>query len=237
MPTFSISKHGISREVLETDLPLYLGRDARVVNTHDSDRYVIEASLSPPSTMIPSLRDDSARWYESNGYRRRNSYAESSVHRERRQSFSQDSGGSHRYSAARRDSNVSRSGTSYAIPAIAIPQRPNMMPRYSSNSSSVMESVSGSPSSTFGSPPSRSGRSYSYSTNYTSSRRPSDAMASLDEHVLNRADSSSSESSDYGIDGILGFEKRDARDARRRDGHGSGRRDHHRSSRSHHDRR
>ncbi|KAL6248783.1 hypothetical protein RBB50_003845 [Rhinocladiella similis] len=233
MPKFAISKNGISREVLETDLPLYLGRDARVVNTHDSDRYVIEASQSPPSSMLPSLRNDSARWRESDGYQRRMSYSDSRVHRDRRQSFGGDSGRSHQHSS-RRDSNASRSGASYGTPAVAIPQRPNLPPRYSSNGGSVMESGSGSPSSTFGSVPSRNGRSYSYSTNYTSSRRPSDAMASLDEHVLTRTDSVSSESSGYGIDGVLGFEG-DVRVANRRHDHGS-RRDHH-SSRSYHDRR
>lgn len=99
-----------------------------------------------------------------------------------------------------------------------------------------MESMSGSPNSTFGSVPStsRNGRSYSYSTNYTNSRRPSDAMASLDEHVITRTDSVSSESSEFGIDGVLGFDK-DVRDAGRRHDHGS-RRDHH-SSRSYYDRR
>jgi len=32
--SFEIPKEGVSREVLEADLPLYLGRDAKMVDSH-----------------------------------------------------------------------------------------------------------------------------------------------------------------------------------------------------------
>jgi len=54
MTKYSLPKQGISREVLETDLPIYLGRDARVLESHQ-DRYVIEASQPPPSVGIRGL--------------------------------------------------------------------------------------------------------------------------------------------------------------------------------------
>ena len=34
MTKYSLPKQGISKEVLETDLPIYLGRDARVLESH-----------------------------------------------------------------------------------------------------------------------------------------------------------------------------------------------------------
>ena len=158
-------------------------------------------------------------------------YCDSRTHRDRQHSFS---GGSvvPRHHSTRYDSHGSTSANAYATPAVAIPQRPVLPQRNSSNSGSAMESVAGSPSSTFGSPPWQNSRSYSYSTSYSSSRRPSDAMASLDERVRTRTDSVSSESSEYGIDGVFGC-SRDTDDNRnisvpRRD---------HQSSRSYQDRR
>ncbi|KAI1618931.1 hypothetical protein EDD36DRAFT_45560 [Exophiala viscosa] len=200
--SYSLPKEGVSREVLEADLPYYLGRDARILDSDDRDRYVIEAALSPPKSMLPSLRGDTARW-ENHSRGRRMSYSDSSIHQDRKRSCTGTS--EPRRQPVRHDPHGSSAGTVYPTQPLAVPQRPAVPQRYSTNGSSGTDFMPGSPSSMFGSPSDQNGRSYLPSSGYPSSRRPSDAFSSLDSNMITRTSSVSSESSSYGTNGTYGW--------------------------------
>lgn len=118
-------------------------------------------------------------------------YYNSRVHQERKRACrgSNDP----RSQLTRYNSNGSgpTTSTGYGTQPVNVPQRPPLQGRTSSNSSSVV----GSPGSTFGSP------------SFNQSRRPSDAMSSLDSSMRGRAGSISSVSSEYGTKGGYGWEK------------------------------
>ncbi|KIX02183.1 uncharacterized protein Z518_08122 [Rhinocladiella mackenziei CBS 650.93] len=203
---FSLPKADVSREVLEADLSYYLGRDAKIVDSHKGDRYVIEASQHPPRSMLPSLRDDTLKWRGSDDYRRQLRYLDSRIHQERKRACRGNTEPRQQLTRYESYGSTTANGSTYCTPPIAVPQRPTMSKRNSSTSGSVMDSVQGSPVSTFGSPAWQSSHSYSYATQYsTQSRRPSDAMGPLDSGMRSRAMSVSSDTSEFGINGGYGW--------------------------------
>lgn len=157
--------------------------------------------------MLKSLQKDTSKWRDSDDYQRRRSknlpapitqrfvlttkgYSESRIHYDRTRGASGNS--DQRGSSTRYDSH--RSGANAAVfvtPPIAVPQRPAMPKRNSSISGSMMDSLPGSPTSTFGSPSWQNDQGYSP----YSSRRPSTISQTM----------SSSGDDPFGIDGQFGF--------------------------------
>ncbi|KIW86919.1 uncharacterized protein Z519_12541 [Cladophialophora bantiana CBS 173.52] len=192
--TFTIPKEGISREVVEADLPYYLGRDAKVMENSKGDRYVIQAFSEPPRHMITSLRDDTARWHSSDDRRRRLRYSESRIHQDRKRACRGQA--DPQPQLTRHNSRDATSGHGpTAISPIPVPPRPPLAPRYSSSNGSVYGSMQVSPGSNF------------ESISRCQSRRESDAMSSLDGGMISRTMSASSVSSSYGTNGTYGFNK------------------------------
>lgn len=111
-------------------------------------------------------------------------YSQSRVHRDRKRSMANECDSR----TPRRDSNVTGTATS-AIPEPS--KRPSMPYRYSSNGGSVTDTVFGT--------------SYQTSHSYSQSRRPSDAVIAEEPGVRSRTYSVSSNSTDYGTEGIYGW--------------------------------
>ena len=119
-------------------------------------------------------------------------YSESRVHYDRTRGAG--GGGDQRSSSTRYDSH--RAGANAAIfatPPIAVPQRPAMPKRNSSTSGSIIDSLPGSPTSTYGSPSWRNDQAYS-----PYSRRPSTISQTM----------SGTGGDPFGIDGQFGFSVR-----------------------------
>ncbi|KIW33040.1 uncharacterized protein PV07_04542 [Cladophialophora immunda] len=192
--TFAIPKEGISRDVVEADLALYLGRDAKVMENNKGDRYVIQSYSEPPRHMITALRDDTARWRRSDDYRRRLRYSESRIHQDRKRTCHGQA--DPQPQLARHSSRDASSGNvPTGVSPIPVPSRPPLAPRYSSSNGSVYGSMQASPGSNF------------ESVSRCQSRRESDAMSSLDGGMISRTMSASSTSSSYGTNGTYGFNK------------------------------
>ncbi|KIX93504.1 uncharacterized protein Z520_10682 [Fonsecaea multimorphosa CBS 102226] len=192
--TFSIPKEGISREVVETDLPFYLGRDAKVMENNKGDRYVIQSFSEPPRHMITSLRDDTARWQRSDDHRRRLRYSESRIHQDRKRACHGKAEAQPQLTR-HNSRDVTSGNAATGVSPIPVPSRPPLAPRYSSSNGSVYGSMQVSPSSAF------------ESASRSQSRRESDAMSSLDGGMISRTMSASSTSSSYGTNGGYGFNR------------------------------
>ncbi|OAL26119.1 hypothetical protein AYO20_10253 [Fonsecaea nubica] len=185
--TFAIPTEGISREVVECDLPFYLGRDAK-----KGDRYVIQSFAEPPRHMIKALRDDTARWYRSDEHKRRLRYSESRIHQDRKRASQGQA--IPQSQLARHNSRDNPSGNvATGVSPIPVPSRPSLVQRYSSSNGSVFGSSQVSPGSNFD------------SGSRCQSRRESDAMSSLDGGMISRTMSASSAASSYGTNGTYGF--------------------------------
>jgi len=155
--------------------------------------------------MLPTLLNDSMRWRESDDRRRRLRYTESRIHQDRSRT-SRGVSDSRSQSTRQEPRRSTANGAAHGTPPIAVPQRPALPQRNSSSSGSAIESVTGSPFSTFGNSSWQNGRSFSSSTSFSSQqRRPSEAMAPSDFEVISRTISGSSDSSDFGTKGGYGW--------------------------------